>query len=480
MTIEINGSPGAGFVPPAGRARTRATTAVRSLGRLVPLSGVAALALLLCSCAGVKPLTAVPPPDAAFRTELKREISTLNVAVETTADDIARTLNKVIDKELYQGTTGTGGVSARVTRNGQIAVSAADNYLFLSVPVNLTLSYGMFSTPTISTTLKFKLAARVTPDWKIDTDIYYTGLSDQLVENLRIGPFSVKPRSIVDGIAQPVQKQLSRLVSDKIAEKFPLKVEVAKAWQAVQKPILLNREYGAWLKITPQEVLLYPPTAQKNEVKFSVGIASYAELVVGPEPPAAPPIPLPKLKIVNSFDRKFRIALNTDIYFRDLLKAASPLLLGKDFGSDGKNIVLKGIDVYGNGDRLIIRIEAAGSVDGVFYLTCKPGFNPQTRVFSVEEVDFDLQTRDLLLQSADWFLHGTIRDGIQEKINMDLSQRLEQSRDQARQAMARVKLADHLFLKGTISDLKFSDAVVRKDRISIQVYTEGETSVVLQ
>jgi uncharacterized protein DUF4403 len=442
--------------------------------------GLAALALALCSCAGVKPLTAVPPHEEPFRTELKREISTLNVAMETTADDLAKTLNRVIDKELYQGSTGTRGVTARITRNGPIAVSAADNYLFLSVPVSISLSYATFSPPSMATTLKFKLAARVTPDWKIDTEVYYTGLSDQLVDKIGIGPLSIKPRSIVEEITQPVQKRLSRIISDKISEKYPLKPEVAKAWQAIQKPILLNREYSAWLKVIPQEALLYPPTAQNNRVRFSVGITSYAALVVGPEPPSAPPVPLPKLRLVNSFDRKFRIALNTDIYFRDLLRAASPRLLGKDFGADGRNVVLKGLDVYGNGDRMIVRIETAGSLDGVFYLTCRPGFNPQTRVFSLDDVDFEMQTEDLLLHSADWFLHGTIKSGIQEKINMDLTQRLEQSRDLAQKAVARVKLADHLFLKGTITDLKFSDAVVQKDRISIQVYTEGETEVVFQ
>lgn len=47
----------------------------------------------------------------------------------------------------------------------------------------------------------------------------------------------------------------------------------------------------------------------------------------------------------------------------------------------------------------------------------------------------------------------------------------------ARKAMTQVKLADHIFLDGRVNDIKFNDILVRKDRISIQVYSEGETAI---
>jgi len=72
-------------------------------------------------------------------------------------------------------------------------------------------------------------------------------------------------------------------------------------------------------------------------------------------------------------------------------------------------------------------VEAEGPLDGVFYLTGKPHFDPQTHTFSVEDVDFDMQSRSLLLQSTDRLLHGTIKNKIQEKLNMNLTQRLGQS-----------------------------------------------------
>jgi len=448
--------------------------------RALSLIMLSLFAVTLGACAGVKPLTAERPADEAFRTALKKETSTLNIPIEASTDELARVLNQTVRKELYKGSTRTKGLTADVVRNGPIVVSAADNFLYVTLPVAMSLSYGMFETQAIPLKLKFKATAGITPDWRMQTEIYYMGLSDLLAEEVGIGPLSLKPRSIVEGITQPVQKVLSDLLAKKVNDLFPLKAQVAKVWNIAQKPVLLDKNYNAWLKLAPREVVMYPLYAQNNRVRLSVGISTYADLVIGPEPAPQPLLPLPNLRLVNTFDKTFRIALNADLFFRDLRAIAAPLLVNRRFDSDGKSIVIKAFDLYGNGDKLVVKLETQGSLEGVFYLTARPVYNPQTNVFSVEDVDFDMQSQSLLLRSADWFLHGAVRGMIQEKLNMNLTERLEQSRQMAGQALARVQLVEHVFLKGDIKNLKFNDAIVQKDKISIQVYTEGESAILFQ
>jgi hypothetical protein len=223
--------------------------------------------------------------------------------------------------------------------------------------------------------------------------------------------------------------------------------------------------------------MLSPLYARNNRVRLSIGISTLAELVLGREPVSQPALPLPDLKLVDTFDTTFRIALNADLFYTDLRAIASTLLLNKRFDSDGNSIVIMDLDLYGNGDKLVVKLQTEGSLDGVLYLTAKPAFNPHTNVFYLEDVDFDLQTRSLLQRSGAWFLHSTIRSMIQEELNMNLNRQLEQTRQMAGKALARVKLAEHVFLKGDMKSLKFSDMIVQKDKISIQVYTEGESAV---
>lgn len=422
------------------------------------------------------------PPDPQASSELvhrglTRELSHLTVTIEDSASEIASLLNRVVARDLYKGSTKTTGLTADVLRNGPIAVSASDNYIFFTIPVTLSLSYGMFETHPFATRLKFKVRPTVTPDWKIVADVHYTGLSDALAENVGIGPLSIKPRSILEGITQTLQRTLSEKVTKKLNEKFPLKSRVAEAWNAAQKPLLLNRSYGAWLDLVPHELVLHPFYAQNDRVRLTVGLASFADLTVGPEPSPRRPQPLPDLRLVNSSDRAFRVALNSDVFFKDLLSAAAPLLLNRNLGSNGKNVVMKDLDIYGSGDRLMVTTILTGDVDGTFLLTCRPQFDPKTNLFSVDDVDFDMQTRDLLLKTADWLLHGTIRRTIQEKLNMNLTERLNQARDMAGKAMARVRLADNLYFSGNISSIRLRGVAVQRDRVSIQVYGEGEAGI---
>ncbi|UFS71183.1 DUF4403 family protein [Geomonas sp. RF6] len=451
-----------------------------SATKVVSLSAAMAAILLITSCATVDQrsgLTAQQPKEEAFRSRLTRQASTVNLAIGASAAELADMLNRLTPKELYRGSAKTKGLTADILRNGTMSVSAADNFLYLSIPISLKLSYGSIETLPYATTLKFKVHPKVTSDWRVDADIYYTGVTNPLPEEVGVGLFSIKPRSILDGLTLPVQQSLSTLICKKLNEKFPLKTEVGKVWSAAQKPILLDKTYSAWLVMTPQEVLLDPLYAQNNQLKLGVGLKSVAEVVVGPQPSERAPVPLPNLKLVKGMDRTFRVALNTELFYRDIVKIASPLLLNKELGENGRSVILKDLEVYGNGERLVVKVVMSGTIDGTFYLTGKPVFNSQTNLFSVHDVDFDLQSRSLLVTSAEWLLHGTIRSKIEEKLNVDLTQNIAQAREMAGKAMQRVNLAQNVFLSGTLKTVRVNDVMVERDRIAIQLYSEGETAI---
>jgi len=397
-----------------------------------------------------------------------------------TTDELAKILNATVSKELYKGSTTTKGMSADLFRNGPISLSAADNFIYITLPVTISLSYSMFETKPIPLKLKFKATASVTPDWRMHADVIYLGVSDLLAEEVGLGPLKFRPRSIVEGVSQPVQKVMSAMVEKKLNEQLSLKTQVAKVWTTAHTPILLDKTYKTWLKMVPQEIMLSPLYAQNNKVKLVVGISTFADLVIGPEPAATPARPLPNLKLVTRFDKAFRIALNADVFYRDLRAVAAPLLLNRQFESDGNKVTIKDFDLSGNGDKLVVKLVTEGSLDGVVYLTAKPAFNPQTNLFSVEDVDFDLQTESMLLKSADWFLHGSIRSTIQEQLNMNLSKQLEQSRQIAATALTRMKLLEHVFLKCNIKELKLKGVNVQQDKMSIQVFTEGDSAILFQ
>lgn len=428
----------------------------------------------------VERAAAAQPPAETPRGALKKELSNVSVVFEASELELRDALNRLVPQALYQGTAGIKGVTASMVRNGSMQVAAADNFIYLTVPVVVTFGYGMFGTRPVATSLKFKVTATVRPDWRLEPVVHYTGLRDALAEEIGIGPLSIKPRSMVEGLSQPVQRMLSAQVAKKLQEKFPLRDRAEKVWRAAQQPILLDKNYRAWLLLDPREAFFYPLYAQRGQVRLGVNLRSYAELVMGPEPAGRTATALPDLTTAAAQDRRFRIALQTDVVYQDLLEVITPLLLDKEFVSEGRRVVVKGIELQGAGDRLAVRLVTQGALDGVLSLTCRPVFNPQTGLFSVDEVDFDLQTKNLLHSTAAWLLHGTIRSAISERLNLDLSKRLLQAREMAAKALSRVRLAEGLYLTGSVKELRLHDVLVQQDRLLVQIYTEGESSVVLR
>ncbi|MFA5353355.1 MAG: DUF4403 family protein, partial [Thermodesulfovibrionales bacterium] len=238
--------------------------------------------------------------------------SSINLSVETSAADLAAIVNRSLPKELYKGQGGLG-TSVTVLRTGPAAVTATDNYVYLALPVKLTFSYALYESYPLRAELRFKAKVNVTPDWRLRTELYYTGLSDNLADRFSLGPLSLKPKNMVENITQPVQKLLAPIIDSKINDAVQLRAKVAPIWQNAFAPTLVSKEFSAWLKLTPERIVMSPLLTAGNQIRLSLGVITGAEITVGSKPAAAPVKALPPVQQFPAFDKSFHIRLGTDI-----------------------------------------------------------------------------------------------------------------------------------------------------------------------
>lgn len=422
------------------------------------------LTILLVS-ASVPALAAVPP-------------STINLSVEATTADIGAIVNKSLPAQLYKGEGGLG-TSVTVVRTGPAVVTAADNFIHLALPVQLTFSYAMYESRPLRGELRFKARLAVTPDWRLKTELYYTGLSDNLADSFSIGPISLKPKSTVEALAQPVQRLLAPIVDAKVNDAVKLRERVAPVWQQAFTPVLVSKEFGAWLRLTPDRIVMSPLLAANNRLRLSIGLITGAEVTVGPRPEAALARPLPPLQQVPSFDRRFNVHLAADIVYDQLVAALKPVLLDKTFGTERK-VTVKGFSLRGEEGRLKVVLATTGDFDGELTLLAKPVHNVQTNRLTFEEVDFDTRNAGWLTTTGSWLFSSAIRETIKSKLDAAVVERLETARLKASTALSSVQAGDHVKLTGAVTALSLGDVAVLADRMTVQVVTQGETSVSLK
>lgn len=404
--------------------------------------------------------------------------SSINVNVESSATDLAAIINRSLPKELYKGQGGLG-TKVSVVRTGPVAVSAADNFVYLTLPVQLTFGYGLYESKPLRTGLRFKTRVNVTPEWRLKTELYYTGLADNLVDTFSLGPLSLKPRTIAESISQPVQRLLAPIIDAKVNDAVQLRARIAPLWQNAFSPLLVSKEFSAWLKLTPEKIVMSPLLTANNRVLLSVGVITGAAVTVGPKPAAAPVKPLPPVQQLSTFDKRFHIQLATDIFLADLATALNPVLIDKTFGDDRK-ITVKSFNLKGEEKRLVITLTATGDFDGEITILAKPVYNPQSNALTFEEVDFDTRNAGWVISAGSWLFSSTIRNTIKTKLDAAVVEQLEKARVKACTALSSVRVADHLNLTGAVTSLSLGEATVLNDRLSIDVIARGETSVSLK
>ena len=191
--------------------------------------------------------------------------SSINVSVRASAADLAAIINQSFPKELYKG-QGALGTSVTVLRTGPVAVTATDNFVFLTLPIQMTFKYVVYESYPLRTNLRFKVKVNVTPDWRLKTELYYTGLSDNFVDTFQLGPVSLKPKSTVENIIQPVQKLLAPFVDAKINESIQLRAKIVPLWQNAFSPKLVSKEFSTWLKLTPEKIVMSPILTANNQI----------------------------------------------------------------------------------------------------------------------------------------------------------------------------------------------------------------------
>ena len=405
-------------------------------------------------------------------------LSVINLSVDATTADLSRILNQSLQKELYKGNGGIG-TSVEVLRTGPAVITAANDFVYLSLPVQLTFGYGMFTAAPLKTDLRFKAKITATTDWRLKTELYYTGLSDGLAEAIKLGPITLKPRSMAEGVTQPIQKLLAPIINTKINEAVMLREKIAPLWQNAFTPVLVDKNFSAWLKLAPEKIVLGPLLAANNRLHLSVGLVTSAEITLGPKPTAVPARPLPAAQQLTAVDNQFHIRLATDIFFVDFVTALNPLLLNQTFGDD-KKITVRSFRLKGEDGKLVITLTSVGDFEGELTLIAKPVYNPQFNVLSFENIEFDTKNAGFLIGVGSWLFNGTIRDTIKEKLNSSIVTQLESARLKASSALANVPLGEHILLSGSVSSLKLGESVVTKDRLSIQVLVEGTSNISLR
>jgi hypothetical protein len=452
----------------------------------IPFCIVGMLSLFqLFSCKSAK-ITDAPRPaeqyNAATETPL---VSTISVPVSIVLEDMVRNLNVALSsKALYEDFSyddnGRDDLMLNVWKSQDITMYLSGNTVKYRVPVSLWMKKRLFvgeAEANGELALSFKTTYQINPDWTLTTktDVEYHEWLKQPILKTGLGNISIE--TIANLALNRSKKMLSESLDRVVSQQLSLKPYVEDIWTAVQEPVLMSDEYKMWVKTTPLSIGMTPLSNDTRNIKTTIELKCYNDVSFGEKPFFRENTKVPNLTLLNTTTDDFQLQFATDVPFPEAERLAKGMMVGQVFESGKKKVKIEDLKIWGNNDRIIVLSQLSGSFNGKIYFMGKPRFNAAKNAVEVGDLDFHVDTKNMLYKSAGWLFQGPIKKQMAAAMSFPLDENLALLKQSVQESLNRYEVQPGIILTGQLEEVKVLDTRLSPTGIRVDIYSRGKVNV---
>lgn len=151
----------------------------------------------------------------------------------------------------------------------------------------------------------------------------------------------------------------------------------------------------------------------------------------------------------------------------------------KLFEIEGMDVVLKNIAVRGlDNNQVEARIDFDGSKRGTVYFTGTPLLDIEKQMITIPDLDFSLQTNDLILNIGKTFFSKKIVAELRKKGVLSINDLYKENKSRIDSALNRV-VTNGITTTGATTGFKVTGLVIKKDNILLQTSISGNAAVLV-
>lgn len=435
-------------------------------------------------------MTSAPKPIEQYSIEKEEPlVSSLSIPINIPLDELMRSLNSSLSGEaLYEDYSytdnGNDGLMLNAWKSQDITLSMYGNTIKYRVPLKLwikkELVFGTAAEAEAELALNFKTNFSINHDWSLNTQtevewyewlrrpVLKTGLGDITVETIANLALNRSKKSLAEALDQYVSQQIN------------LRPYVQSAWTAIQEPVMLDTAYQMWSKTTPLSIGMTPLRSYGNAIQSKIAVECINDITFGEEPYFRPSTILPNLNLLTEAPHVFMMQFATDVPFPEAERLAKDMMLGQEFKSGRKKVVVEDIELWGNNDRLVVNTRLSGSFNGNIYFIGKPEFNSETNQIEVKNLDFHFDTRSFLLRSASWIFKGAIKRKMAAAMVFPMEENITAIKTSAQSALNNFEIQPGVLLNGSVDSVSIQNVLVMPNSLRVNLFSKGKVNVDVQ
>jgi len=412
--------------------------------------------------------------------------STVHVPIELSIAELTRHLNTQVQGLIYEDNDRQEGFKIKVWKRAPIVADARDSLLYYTVPLKIwgEKSYQVLGITGAQATefqinLKFMTRFGIDPDWKVRSQTVSAGFDWVTKPSIKVANIEIPITGIISRKINENLETFSKAIDNNIRESIEVKPYVLQAWNLIREPRQLSEEYRTWLVVTPTDILMSPFDINKGKISTSIGIRGFTQTLTGEKPSIKPATDIPNLIVTRDIPKGFQIGLIGVVPYEEASKLAATQFVGKTFEfKEGKyKIEVTSVDIYGQNDKLVIKSGLKGSINGVVYLKGIPFYDASSRTLSLKNVDYDFDTKNVLLKTANWLLQGKFAKQIEQQFVFSVSGQVEEAQKAIRQQLTNRKVAKGVAFGGRLDNLDPDQVYLTPTSLVALIVAKGQIEV---
>jgi hypothetical protein len=298
------------------------------------------------------------------------------------------------------------------------------------------------------------------------------------VEPCHLARLDLDATPLLKAVLQPRLAALGQTIDRIVHERTEAKQRAETVWRKLQEPFEFSP--NQWLIFHPREARVSPITSNGTLiVQTSVNLVMDPKIVNGSRPDIAA-APLPPLQLAPLSREGFHLALPMTVDYRRINQRLEQEMIGQEFRTPvGDTVRVEGVQLYGSGDKLILALRVSGGVNGTLYTTGTPVFDESRGVLKFVDLDFTVDTRNVLVRSANWMFHENMLSSLKSEAYIDLSSQLQTMRSRLAMALTR-ELGPDARLQGEVMTLRPRGIYPTAAGVEVHIIAEGSMWVDLR
>lgn len=460
------------------------------MNRLFQLFLSVAFIGLLSSCSTT--LQTEKPSEKYLKYSFTPQQSVISLPVEMKVPALEALVNKQLTGLLYEDNSlednGGDNLMVKAWKSENIKLNFEKGQFIYRVPLKLWIKAGWkiekfglslsdYRELNAGIALNFHTSIAVNKDWTISTLTVSDGYEWISKPVLKVGPVDIPITFIADLIIKSNMKTISSAIDEGMKSSLDIKSNALEAWKEIQEPMLLDEEYGLWLRIIPKSISATPITGGNGIIKHTSTIQAIAECFTGKKPPVFINSNLPDLMPATKTSDEFVANVTSYIPYQYIDSITRKELINTSYTFGKKKITITDCSIYGNEDKMIVSTDVTGSIKGKIYFAGTPFYRESDSSLVMKDLHLHIQTRSVLLKTASWLANSGIEKMIQKKISYPIGSNLKETYTLMQQSLKRYDLGEGFYITGTLNGMEMKQPLLAPASIIAPMSIKGKIVV---